>query len=140
MFERGFIGQRRLARLSLLCLAALSTFLAAGCATTPEDIAPSSTGEVLYVKWSCEQLSEEQLRLAEALAVASDRQLSCRKKDMVGVLFIGLPLASLSGCGVASEIARLKGQIQALQRDAAVINCPLPTTPDTFPKVDPAKR
>ena len=100
--------------LFLVVLSAL--FIVGGCATLPEKIAPSDISDVSYKSWSCEQLSREQPRLAAALATVSDAQRGCRNKDIAGILFIGLPVASLTGCGKASEIARLKGELQTLQR------------------------
>jgi hypothetical protein len=108
-----------------LNLLALSALFIGGCATLPEKIAPSEISDVPYMKWSCEPLSQEHPRLAAALATASDRQRGCRKKDIAGPLFIGLPVGSLTGCRKTSEIARLKGELQALQYAAMVINCPL---------------
>lgn len=113
----------------LLLILMLNAMYLGGCATLPETIAPLEISDISYQKWSCEQLSQEQPKLAASLAAASDRQRGCRKKDIAGILFVGLPVASLTGCSKASEIARLKGELQALQRAAILENCSLTLLP-----------
>jgi hypothetical protein len=112
-------------KMGLLFLMVLSALITGGCATLPEKIAPLDISDVPYQKWSCEQLSREQPKLAASLATASDAQRRCRKTDIAGVLFIGLPVATLTGFNRSSEIARLKGELQALQHAAILENCPL---------------
>jgi len=109
----------------LLSLVMLSALFIGGCATLPEKITPLEISDAHYLKWSCEQLSQEQPKLAASLASASDAQRRCRKADITGLLFIGLPVASLTGFNKSSEIARLKGELQALQRAAILESCPL---------------
>jgi D-proline reductase (dithiol) PrdB len=91
-----------------LNLLALSALFIGGCATLPEKIAPSEISDVPYMKWSCEQLSQEHPRLAAALATASDKQRGCRNNDIAGLLFIGLPVGSLTGCisGVSKSMIK----------------------------------
>lgn len=116
-------------RKDLLVFVILSALFLGGCATLPEKIAPSEISDVPYQQWSCEQLSQEQPKLAALLAAASDKQRGCRKKDIAGILLVGLPVASLTGCSRASEISKLKGELQALQKAAVRENClftPLP--------------
>jgi len=97
-----------------------------GCATAPENIAPSYISEISYNQWTCDQLSQEQPRLVSALASATEAQRRCRNNDIAGVIFLGFPVSSLSGSNMASEVARLKGELQALQRAAILKNCNLP--------------
>lgn len=96
-----------------------------GCATKPESIAPAYISEMQYMGYTCEQLGQEQARLVSALSSASDAQRRARSNDTVGVIFLGLPVSSLSGSNVASEIARLKGELQALQKASVLKNCSL---------------
>ena len=90
--------------------------LLCGCAAKPESIAPSYVSPVGYLNWDCEQLAGEQGRLVASLATASDAQRQARSNDTVGVIFLGLPVSSLSGSNQASNIARLKGELEALQK------------------------
>jgi hypothetical protein len=117
----------------LICLAAL---FFAGCATAPENIPPAYISEMSYMNYTCEQLAQEQERLASALASTSKAQRQARTNDTWGVILIGLPTASLSGSNVAAEVARLKGELQALQKAGIMKNCNLPKPSDP----DPVKR
>lgn len=71
-----------------------------------------------YRSWTCDQLAEEQPRLVAALSSASDAKRKCRSNDIAGVILLGVPVSSLSGSNMASEVGRLKGELQALQRAA----------------------
>lgn len=111
-------------------LAVLAVILClAGCATAPENIPPSYISEMSYNQYTCEQLAQEQTRLSAALATTCDAQRQCRSNDVAGVIFLGLPVSSLSGSNQASEVARLKGELQALQKAAILKNCSLPPVP-----------
>lgn len=94
-----------------------------GCAKSPESISPAYISDVPYRNWSCSQLGQEELRLNEALSVASAQQKKARTNDTVGVILIGLPVSSLSGDNIAPEIARLKGELEAVNRAANLKNC-----------------
>ena len=102
-----------------------------GCATAPENIAPAYISEMTYMSYTREQLSQEQSRLVSALAATSEAQRRARSGDTVGIIFLGLPTSSLSGSNMASEVARLKGELQALQKAATMKNYNLP--PVEFP-------
>jgi hypothetical protein len=106
--------------------AILATLLLGGCATAPENIAPIYVSDFSYSNWTCKQMAEEQPRLVAALATASAAQTQARNDDIAGVILIGLPVSSLSGSNMAHEVARLKGELQALQRAAILKNCSLP--------------
>ena len=105
-----------------LGLAAIAACLA-GCAATPESIAPAYISEVTYQNWSCQQLSEETVRLSAAYQVAASEQHHARTNDTVGVIFLGLPVASMSGGNVAPQVASLKGNQDAVQRAMILKNC-----------------
>lgn len=86
------------------------------CAQSPDAIAPAYVSEVPYRSWACADLIEEVARVEGALVTASLQQEDARTNDTVGVIFLGLPVASLSGQNVAPQIARLKGEQIALGR------------------------
>lgn len=110
-----------------ILLLTVSLLLLGGCATPPEAIAPAYVSDIGYLSLSCDQLAAEQSRLQSALASASDAQRKARSGDTVGVIFLGLPTASLSGSNQASYIARLKGELEAVQRAAVRNDCGLGT-------------
>lgn len=102
---------------------ATGALLLAACAATPESIGPAYVSEVTYQSWSCTQLGEESGRLNAAYATASEQQNRARSNDTVGVIFLGLPVASLSGGNVAAQIASIKGQQDAVNRSMTLKNC-----------------
>ena len=95
-------------------------FLIYGCAAKPEAIPPSYVSHMGYMNFTCEQLGQEQARLVAALSTASDAQRQARSNDTAGVILLGLPVSSLSGSNQASNIGRLKGELEAVQK--AMIN------------------
>ncbi len=106
---------------STLTIAA-TCFLVA-CAANPESIAPTYVSHVTYSSWSCNQLKEEEVRLNAALSAASDAQKQARTNDTVGIIFLGLPVSSLSGSNQASNIGRLKGELDAVRKAMILKNC-----------------
>jgi hypothetical protein len=90
--------------------------LAAACAKSPASIAPSYISEMPFMNYSCQQLGEEEARLARAYANAAKQQEAARRGDIVSVVFVGLPVSSLSGDNIAPEIARLKGEQEAVHK------------------------
>ena len=103
---------------------AISTALS-GCAKSPDSIAPAYVSEVGFQNWNCNQLGEESAHLATALARASEQQENARTNDTVGVILIGLPVSSLSGDNIAPEIARLKGETEAVRKVSNNKGCSL---------------
>jgi hypothetical protein len=101
---------------------ALATMLVS-CAQAPEDVRPAYTSPVAYDSWTCGQLGEERARLQGALTAASSQQSQTRANDVAGWVFLGMPVASMSGGNVAAEIATYKGQIEAVQQTMIRKNC-----------------
>jgi starvation-inducible outer membrane lipoprotein len=95
----------------------------ASCAQAPEEVRPAYTSSVVYESWTCRQLGEEQARLQGALTAASAQQSQTRSNDIAGWVFLGMPVASMSGGNVAPEIANYKGQIEAVQQAMIRKNC-----------------
>ena len=116
---KGGIMKIRLVAVSLVALTI------AGCAKAPESISASYVSEVGYQSWSCAQLATEQQRLSSAYATAAQQQEKARTNDVVGVLLIGLPVSSLSGDNIAPEIARLKGEQEAVRKAMIAKKCEL---------------
>ncbi len=104
----------------------LALALLSGCATAPEKVASSYVSELAYQTYSCEQLCEEYARLNAALRTAAQNQRKVRAGDKAGVIFLGLPVASISGNNQAQEIARLKGEYTAIEKAAKNKGCALP--------------
>jgi hypothetical protein len=107
-----------------IILAAMAAALV-GCAKSPESIAPSYVSDITYRPVSCADLAVESARIQQALARASTQQEQARGNDTVGVILLGLPVSSLSGDNVAPEIARLKGELEAIHRVSLQKKCNL---------------
>lgn len=104
--------------------------LLAGCATNPNNIAAAYVSPVLYQNLSCDQLAQEAARVSQAAAVATGAQQNQATKDavMTGVsLVLFWPAAFFIGGdkGNAAEVARLKGEMQAIEQANIANNCGL---------------
>jgi hypothetical protein len=108
---------------------------AGACAKSPESIAPSYVSPMTYGQYQCDQLGAEAQRVEGALVQVSAQQRQARSNDTVGVIFLGLPVSSLSGGNVADQVARLKGERQTLRQVMTEKRC---ATPPVAPPVAPA--
>ena len=97
-------------------VALLLATMIVGCATAPENIAPAYVSHMAYMQFTLEQLGQEEARLQAAVSTSSDAQRKARSNDTMGVIFLGLPVSSLSGSNQASNLARLKGELEAVQK------------------------
>ncbi len=104
----------------------------AGCAQPPETIVPVYVSEVPYMSWTCPQLASESIRLQQVLAMASAQQQSAATGDTVGMLFVGLPVSSMSGGNIAPQISLYKGQQEAVGRAMVVRQCLAPPPPGAY--------
>lgn len=87
-----------------------------GCAQSPENIVPIYVADDSYQSWTCDQLSAEQARLRAALATSSEVQTTGYRNDIAGVILLGLPVGSMAGQDLAPQIARTKGEQEAVHR------------------------
>jgi hypothetical protein len=104
-------------------LAAAVLFAVAGCAPSPGSIQPSYVPEAQYDAWNCEKLSAERTRTANALQIASNAQSSARTADTIGVILIGIPVASLGGDDQRTNVAVGKGTLAAIDRAVVFNEC-----------------
>ncbi len=100
-----------------------AAILLTACAQSPETIPAAYTSEVPYLSWTCQNLAEETPRLQAALATSSAQQEQARSNDIAGVIFLGLPVGSMSGQNVAPQVARLRGEMEAVDRAMRRNNC-----------------
>jgi hypothetical protein len=101
-------------------LAVSVSLLAAGCASRSEDVAASYVSPTMYSNYGCRELNAEAQRVSAAAAAASGAQDSQRTKDAVATtaaLVVFWPAAFfVSGNNAqTAELARLKGQMQAIE-------------------------
>ncbi|MCR8490647.1 MULTISPECIES: hypothetical protein [Brucella] len=110
----------------LLCVVSLTVI--SGCASQANKIEPSYASSAAYDSLSCHALKEEGVRLSASAATAVGRQNAAAKNDAiktgVGLVLFWPVLLFNEGNGVkAAEVARLKGEMQALERAAGQKGC-----------------
>jgi hypothetical protein len=103
----------------LLTLAALAL---AGCATRPESIRASYVPVEKFQGRNCGQLQGNLSSAQIELESLSRRQNDKANVDAVGVFVLGIPFSKLSG-DHEGDIARLKGEVEAVQGALAKGNC-----------------
>lgn len=105
-----------------------------GCATPPKDIAPAYVSTGLYENLSCDQLRQEAQGVSARAAQAYGKQTKNQGQDaaMTGVaLILFWPAAFfMKGDGAdAAEVARLKGEMVAIDQVNRVKNCGIQFAP-----------
>ncbi|KFC61798.1 hypothetical protein FF80_03996 [Devosia sp. LC5] len=113
---------------------AVTAAMLAGCATPPKDIAPSYVSTGLYQNLSCNQLRAEAESVSARAAAAFGQQSKNRSQDaaMTGVAIILFWPAAffMKGDGAAAaEVARFKGEMQAIEQVNRVKNCGIQFAP-----------
>lgn len=91
-----------------------------GCAKKAELVPAAAISTARYDGWSCSKLSREKAFVDEALVRASATQDKAANNDALMVFLIGIPT---SGGGVTEEVARLKGEQEALRRSLVQRGC-----------------
>ncbi len=108
--------------------AALAVAFLAGCATPPKDIAAAYVSTNLYQNLPCSQLRDEAEAVSARMAQAYGVQESKRGKDAamttVGMVLFWPALFFMEGDGAAAaDVARLKGEMEAIQQVNRLKNC-----------------
>lgn len=88
------------------------------CAKRPDAIMPTDIPMAAYAGQSCEDLKVQRANEQRSLDDLSKAQNDAVTGDALGVLVIGVPLASAGGGDKETYIATSKGKIQAM--DAAM--------------------
>lgn len=95
----------------------------AACAKSPESIPAAYVSPLSYENLECPQIADERQRIEQALASAEQQQRKARTNDTLGVIFLGVPVSTLSGGNVADQVARLKGEQKTIRQVASQKNC-----------------
>ena len=99
---------------------AITLLVLASCAQRAELVEPAAISTAKYDGWSCTKLSKEKAFVDEALVRASASQDRAADNDAMMVFLIGVPT---SGGGIKGEVARLKGEQEALRRSMVETSC-----------------
>ncbi|RUW60715.1 hypothetical protein [Mesorhizobium sp. M7A.F.Ca.US.008.03.1.1] len=110
------------------CAALGAALLLCGCATPPEKIQASYVSPILYQNLTCEQLALEATNISRRASEAAGIQNKKAGQDAavvaVGVIIFWPALFFASGDGAsAAEVARLKGEMQAIEDASTVKGC-----------------
>lgn len=100
----------------------------AGCADKSDEIAASYVSPTFYQNLSCQQLAVEAQSVANRAAQASAAQDKKAQNDAVatgvGMVLFWPALFFIKGDGAqAAEVARLKGEMQAIETANTAKNC-----------------
>jgi hypothetical protein len=94
-----------------------------GCAQSANDIAPAYVSPIAYSSYTCSQISEEAARLSARAAEATGVQNSKATGDAVAtgaaIIFWPALLFIKGDSTTGAELARLKGEMQAIE-DASI--------------------
>lgn len=105
---------------------ALSLF-AAGCAPASKNISPEYVSPMAYQGYTCNQVREEMQRVTRRVHEVAGVQDSHAQKDAaalgVGLILFWPALFFMIGQDKKEELARLKGEYEALEQTAIKKNC-----------------
>ena len=109
-------------------LVAVAALILASCASRSGDIAPSYVSPIQYDAYTCPQLAEEAQRVAAHAAGAAGAQDSQATKDAIATtaaIVVFWPAAFFIGGDKqnASELARLRGEMEAIEQTSIRKKC-----------------
>ena len=110
----------------LLCIA-IFIFLS-GCASSPEKIAAAYVSPIQYQSYTCEQIAQELNRVGRRLQGVTQIQSGEASGDSatmaIGMVLFWPSLFFLEGdTGREGELARMKGEVEAIETVAITKNC-----------------
>ncbi len=98
-----------------------------GCATAPDKISATYVSPLQYQSYSCDQVGQEILRVNRKVMEVSGQQQKEASKDAiamgVGLVVFWPALFFLMGDDKKDELARLKGEFDALEQSAIQKEC-----------------
>ena len=97
-------------------------FLVTGCASRASSIAPVAVPAANYKGLSCDETRTLLTQKQASLASLISSQNSAATGDVVGVLFLLIPVGTIFGADKEGELAQAKGEVMALN-GAISINC-----------------
>ena len=95
----------------LICAAVL---LAAGCAKRPDEIMATPVSADPYMQMDCAQLSPLKMQKDAEVAQLTKEQKETADQDAAAMAVIHVPVGSMSGNDREKDLARAKGEAQAI--------------------------
>jgi len=100
---------------------------AVACATAPDKVSASYVSPLQYQSYDCEQIRSEMLRVSAKVREVSGSQAKSAKNDAiavgVGLVLFWPALFFLATGDQKEELARLKGEYDALEQSAISKKC-----------------
>ena len=99
------------------------------CASQPKDIPAAYVSPITYETYSCEQLGQEAQRISARAAEVTGAQKKKANNDAVatgvalGLFWPALCLIKGKGGATESEVARMKGEMEAIEQASIQKNC-----------------
>jgi len=98
-----------------------------GCAKRSDQVSAAYVSPLQYASYDCNQLTEEATRLSSRVAQASGAQDDAADRDAVatgvGVVLFWPALFFLAAGDNEAELSRLKGEFEAVEREAVKKKC-----------------
>lgn len=125
---------------SVLTTAALLT---TSCTTHPDNVEAKYVSPVIYSAWTCDQLTEERIRLTREVSRIAGLQRENANGDAammtVGIIILWPVLFGLAAThDRKDELGRLKGEYEAVDQAGKIKHCPAPPPPSAQPQAAPA--
>jgi uncharacterized lipoprotein YajG len=106
---------------------ALTALMVTACATPPDKISASYVSPLQYNDYSCDQIKRELLRVNRRVVEVTGAQKKHADNDAVamgvGLVLFWPALFLLAGGDKKDELARLKGEYEALEQAAIQKDC-----------------
>ena len=105
---------------------------AAGCSSSPEKISAAYVSPIQYSPYDCDQIGMELIRVNRKVVEVSGVQKKAADRDAlamgVGLLLFWPALFILAGSDHSDELARLKGEYEALETGPSRRSVTLPAS------------
>ena len=99
-----------------------SSLILVGCASRPESISASHISHEKYGKNTCSELAILRADARTDLQTYSSKQNSKANWDAASVWFVLIPASQLTG-DFEADVARLKGEVEAIETAQAIKDC-----------------
>ena len=101
--------------------------LSAGCAQEPDNLSASYVSSMQYSQYGCSQLAAEAQRINARASELAGKQRKAANRDAAlttaSVILFRPAAFFIPGADHADELARLRGEAEAIQRTATSKNC-----------------
>jgi hypothetical protein len=109
-------------------LTALAAVCLGGCASSSDQVAATYVSPIQYESYNCRQLGEEAQRVSQRAAIAAGAQDKQRTNDQIATaaaIVVFWPAAFFVGGDRqnAAELARLRGEMDAIEQTSIRKNC-----------------